>query len=158
MQSFLSEERYSPTYNWLVLSKSPFLKQHERNPVNWLEWSEEALDKAKRDGKLVFVYIGDSRCHSCALMRQELFEDEETARLLNERFICIMIDKDLHQDIASLYLSKCQKMEIEGDGALTVFLTFEQKLLYACSYLPIESEDIGRTKFHELITKINDDM
>ncbi|WNS77602.1 DUF255 domain-containing protein [Bacillus sp. DTU_2020_1000418_1_SI_GHA_SEK_038] len=154
MQSFLSEDRYSPTYNWLVLSRSPFLKKHERNPVNWLEWSEEAFDKAKREGKLVFVYIADSHCHLCALMGRDSFEDEETAQLLNNRFICIMIDKEEHPDIAALYLSKCQKMVGKGEGPLNVFLTSEQEILYAARYLPRESLDDGMIRFKELITQV----
>ncbi|MEH7124745.1 DUF255 domain-containing protein [Bacillus sp. JJ1773] len=154
MQSFLSEERYSPTYNWLVLSRSPYLKKHERSPVNWLEWSTEAFDKAKRECKLVFVSIGDNHCHLCTVMEHESFEDMETAQLLNDKFICMMIDKEEHPDIASLCLSKCQKMDVKGEGPLNIFLSSEQETLYAARYLPKESLDDGMIGFKELITQV----
>lgn len=157
MQSFLSEDRYSPTHNWLVLSKSPYLKEHERSPVNWLEWTPEAFDKAYREGKLVFIHMGEIHCHLCEAMTQDAFEDMNLAKQLNDKCICIMVDKNEQPDIASMYLDKCQKIEIEhkGKGPLNIFLTYEQIPLYAGRNLPLESTDdvVG---FKELVTQLYD--
>ncbi|QED48215.1 thioredoxin domain-containing protein [Cytobacillus dafuensis] len=155
MQSFLSEDRYSPTYNWLVQSKSPYLKQYEKNPVNWLEWSLEAFEKAKREGKAVFVSIGYSECHLCNAMKQESFEDDETARLLNERFITIKVDREELPDIDSIYMNVCEMMTGHGGWPLSVFLTPDQKPFYAGTYFPKESLN-GTPGFKELIIQLYD--
>ncbi|WP_066300582.1 DUF255 domain-containing protein [Bacillus sp. FJAT-29937] len=156
MQSFLSEERYSPTYNWLVMSKSPYLKKNEQSPVNWLEWSTEGFDKAQREGKLVLISIGDHHCHLSADMEQESQKDGETVQLLNDKFVCMMVDKEERPDIASLYLSKCQKLEGKGKGPLNIFLNSDQEILYAAMYLPKESLVDGIIGFKELITQVYD--
>lgn len=153
MQSFLSEDRYSPQYNWLSLSKSPFLKQYEKNPVNWLEWSAEAFDKAKREGKLVMVSIGCSSCHWCEVMKREVFEDIEIAKLLNDRFISIKVDREERPDINSLYLEMSQGMANDAGMPLTLFLSSDQKLLFVGDYLLKDSQD-GRPSFEEVITDV----
>ncbi|MBS4193028.1 thioredoxin domain-containing protein [Bacillus sp. FJAT-49705] len=155
MQSFLSEERYSPTYNWLVQSKSPYLKQHEKNPVNWLEWSPEAFEKAKREEKPVFVSIGYSTCHWCHVMGRESFEDEETAKLLNERFISIKVDREERPDIDSIYMNVCEMMNGHGGWPLSVFLTPDQKPFYAGTYFPKESR-YGTPGLKEVIIQLYD--
>lgn len=155
MQSWLSEDRYSPTYNWLMQSKSPYLKQHEKNPVNWLEWSDEAFGKAKREEKPVFVSIGYLSCYWCHVMKGESFEDEETAKLLNDRFISIKVDREERPDIDLLYRNDCQMMIGQGIWPLNVFMTPEQKPFYAGTYFPKESLD-GRLSFKEVITQLYD--
>lgn len=153
MQSFLSEDRYSPQYNWLSLSKNPYLKQYEKNPVNWLEWSVEAFDKAKREGKLVMVSIGCSSCQWCEVMKREVFEDREIAKLLNDGFISIKVDREERPDINSNYLKISNRVTNDGGMPLTLILSWDQKLLFAGDYLLKESQD-GRPSFEEVITDV----
>lgn len=153
MQSFLSEDRYSPQYNWLSLSKNPYLKQYEKNPVNWLEWSVEAFDKARREGKLVMVSIGCGSCHWCEVMKREVFEDREIAKLLNDGFISIKVDREERPDINSNYLKISNRVTNDGGMPLTLILSWDQKLLFAGDYLLKESQD-GRPSFEEVITDI----
>lgn len=139
MQPYLSEDRFSEQFNWLVQSKSPYLKQHERNPVNWLEWSPEAFEKAKREGKPVFLSIGYSTCHWCHVMERESFKDPTVAQLLNHYFISIKVDREERPDIDSIYMNVCQMLTGQGGWPLNVFLSPEQKPFYAGTYFPKES-------------------
>ena len=153
MQSYLSEDRHSAEYNWLVQSKSPYLKQHETNPVNWLEWSPEAFEKAKRENKPVFLSIGYSTCHWCHVMAHESFENEEIATLLNERFVSIKVDREERPDIDSIYMSVCQAMTGQGGWPLNVFLTPDQVPYYVGTYFPKESR-YGQPSFKEVISQL----
>ncbi|MBY0121353.1 DUF255 domain-containing protein [Bacillus sp. S/N-304-OC-R1] len=153
MQSFLSEDRYSPDYNWLKVSKSQYLKQYEKNPVNWLEWTEETFDKAKREGKLVMISIGCRSCHWCEVMKSESFEDAEIAKLLNDWFISIKVDREERPDIYSKYLNIRQEVTGNAGLPLTMFLSSDQRLLFAGNYLPKESRDGGQT-FKEIIIEV----
>src|SRR3954462_11318636 len=96
--------------NRLITEKSPYLLQHAYNPVDWYPWGEEAFQRAKHENKPVFVSIGYSTCHWCHVMERESFEDEGLAKLLNERFVSIKVDREERPDIDSIYMHVCQMM------------------------------------------------
>lgn len=156
MQSYLEEDRHSNEYNWLVNSKSPYLQQHQSNPVNWLEWSPEAFEKAKRENKPIFLSIGYSSCHWCHVMEKESFEDEEVAKLLNKRFISIKVDREERPDIDSIYMKACQALTDQGGWPLSAFLTPDQVPFYTGTYFPKESR-YGRPGFKEIIVQLSDE-
>ncbi|WP_158737923.1 thioredoxin domain-containing protein [Alteribacillus sp. YIM 98480] len=155
MKAYLEKERPSTKYNWLVESKSPYLKQHETNPVNWLEWSPEAFEKAKRENKPVMVSIGYSTCHWCHVMERESFEDEEVAELLNDRFVAIKVDREERPDIDSIYMLACQAMTGHGGWPLNVFITPDQKPFYAGTYFPKHSMR-GMPGMIDVVTQLYD--
>ncbi|VEF48242.1 thioredoxin [Bacillus freudenreichii] len=155
MQSFLSEDRYSKEYNWLIMSKSPYLKQHKRNPVNWLEWSPEAFEKAKREDKPIFLSIGYSTCHWCHVMERESFEDPNVAELLNKYFVPIKVDREERPDVDSIYMNVCQMITGEGGWPLNVFLTPGQKPFYAGTYFPRESK-YGRPGMLDILPQLHE--
>ncbi len=128
-----------PYENKLIHEKSPYLLQHAHNPVDWYPWGEEAFEKAKRENKPVLVSIGYSTCHWCHVMERESFEDEETAKLLNDRFVAIKVDREERPDIDSIYMKVCQGLTGQGGWPLNVFVTPDQKPFYAGTYFPKES-------------------
>ncbi|PLR80876.1 hypothetical protein CVD25_19430 [Bacillus canaveralius] len=141
--------------NRLAKEKSPYLLQHAYNPVDWYPWGEEAFEKAKIENKPVFVSIGYSTCHWCHVMERESFEDEEVAKLLNERFVSIKVDREERPDIDSIYMNICQLMTGHGGWPLNVFITPDQKPFYAGTYFPPESK-YGVPGFKEVITQLYD--
>lgn len=141
--------------NKLINSKSPYLLQHAYNPVNWYEWGPEALEKAKKENKPIFLSIGYSTCHWCHVMEKESFEDEEVAALLNERFISIKVDREERPDLDSIYMSVCQLMTGQGGWPLNVFLTPEQVPFYAGTYFPKESR-YGRPGMKDVVVQLYD--
>lgn len=155
MKDYLTKDRYSNYFNWLVKSQSPYLQQHQTNPVNWLEWSEEAFEKAKQENKPVFLSIGYSTCHWCHVMAHESFEDEQVAKLLNERFVSIKVDREERPDIDSVYMRVCQLLTGQGGWPLSVFLTPDQKPFYAGTYFPKTSRH-GMPGFMDVITQLYD--
>jgi len=125
--------------NRLINEKSPYLLQHAYNPVDWYPWSEEAFEKAKSENKPVFVSIGYSTCHWCHVMERESFENEEIARILNEKFVSIKVDREERPDIDSIYMLVCQMMNGHGGWPLNVFLTPDRVPFYTGTYFPRES-------------------
>lgn len=124
--------------NRLIHAASPYLLQHAYNPVDWYEWGEEALAKAKKEDKPVLVSIGYSSCHWCHVMEREVFEKEEIAQIMNEHFVCIKVDREERPDIDHLYMEAVQAMGINGGWPLNVFLTPQQKPFYGGTYFPPE--------------------
>ncbi|HET9430837.1 MAG TPA: DUF255 domain-containing protein, partial [Chitinophagaceae bacterium] len=122
--------------NKLVNETSPYLLQHAHNPVDWHPWSEEALGKAKAENKPVLVSIGYSACHWCHVMEKESFEDEQTARFMNEHFINIKIDREERPDLDHIYMDAVQAMTGSGGWPLNVFLTPHGKPFYGGTYYP----------------------
>ncbi len=155
MQSYLEEDRHSANYNWLVLAKSPYLKQHETNPVNWFEWSHEVFKKAKRENKPVFLSIGDSTCDWCKKMAHESFEDQEVAQLLNEKFISIKVDREEQPDIDGMYRQMYQAVSRQSGWPLSVFLTPDQVPFYVGTYFPKERKH-GKPCFKAVINELYD--
>src|SRR5437660_9738200 len=90
--------------NRLAQEKSPYLLQHARNPVDWYPWGPEALEKARREDRPILLSIGYSACHWCHVMEKESFEDEETARLMNERFVAVKVDREERPDLDAIYM------------------------------------------------------
>ncbi|MFK7951343.1 MAG: thioredoxin domain-containing protein [Ekhidna sp.] len=124
--------------NSLIHSTSPYLLQHAHNPVEWKEWSEEALAEAKEKDKAILVSIGYSSCHWCHVMEKESFEDSAVAELMNEHFVCIKIDREERPDIDQIYMDAVQAMGLRGGWPLNVFLTPDQKPFYGGTYFPRE--------------------
>lgn len=131
--------------NNLEQAKSPYLRQHADNPVEWHEWGKEAFAKAAEEDKPVFLSIGYATCHWCHVMAHESFEDEEIARLMNEAFINIKLDREERPDIDSMYMTVCQMITGHGGWPLNVILTPDKKPFYASTYIPKDSrpERIG---------------
>ena len=126
--------------NHLIHETSPYLLQHAANPVHWYPWGEEAFSRAIREQKPVFLSIGYSICHWCHVMAHESFEDEETARLLNENFISIKVDREERPDIDSVYMAVCQAFTGSGGWPTSIFMTPEQKPFFAGTYFPVKSQ------------------
>lgn len=122
--------------NHLKNQTSPYLLQHADNPVDWYPWCEEAFKRAKEEDKPIFLSIGYSTCHWCHVMAHESFEDKEIAKILNDNFISIKVDKEERPDIDSIYMSVCQALTGSGGWPTTIFLTPEQKPFFAGTYFP----------------------
>ncbi|MFD1167690.1 thioredoxin domain-containing protein [Oceanobacillus caeni] len=139
--------------NRLIDEKSPYLLQHAYNPVNWYAWEDEAFDKAKREGKPIFLSIGYSSCHWCHVMAHESFEDEEVAKILKENYVSIKVDREERPDIDSIYMKVCQMMTGQGGWPLTIFMTPDKVPFYAGTYFPKTSK-YGRPGLIEALTQL----
>src|SRR3989337_789067 len=104
--------------NKLSTSTSPYLLQHAHNPVDWHPWGEEALEKAREENKLLLISIGYSACHWCHVMERERFEDEGVAKVMNEYYVCIKVDREERPDIDQVYMSAVQLMTGGGGWPL----------------------------------------
>jgi hypothetical protein len=124
--------------NALAGETSPYLLQHRDNPVNWLPWGEEALDRAREEDRPLLVSIGYSACHWCHVMERESFEDPATAELMNEHFVCVKVDREERPDVDAIYMEAVQAMTGGGGWPLNVFLTPEQAPFYGGTYFPPE--------------------
>jgi hypothetical protein len=122
--------------NALAQETSPYLRQHAENPVDWLPWGEQALRRAAEQDKPLLVSIGYSSCHWCHVMERESFEDEQTAALMNEEFVCVKVDREERPDVDALYMEAVQSMTGQGGWPLNVFLTPEQLPFYGGTYFP----------------------
>jgi uncharacterized protein YyaL (SSP411 family) len=125
--------------NRLALETSPYLLQHSENPVDWYAWGEEALARARQDDRPLLVSIGYSACHWCHVMEHESFEDEEIAALMNDRFVCIKVDREERPDVDAVLMEACQAMTGQGGWPLNAFLTPEQEPFFVGTYYPPES-------------------
>ncbi len=141
--------------NRLASETSPYLLQHKDNPVDWYPWGREAFERAAREDKPIFLSIGYSACHWCHVLAHESFEDEETAKLLNEYFISIKVDKEERPDIDSVYMSVCQAFTGSGGWPTSIFMTADQKPFFAGTYFPKTSRG-GMIGFRELLRAIHD--
>jgi len=141
------------TANRLESEKSPYLRQHARNPVSWYPWGDEAFREARRKDLPVFLSIGYSTCHWCHVMERESFADEEVARRMNETFISIKVDREERPDVDAHYMAVCQLLTGSGGWPLTVFLTPDKWPFFAGTYFPKESR-FGRIGLTELIGRV----
>lgn len=141
-------------HNKLIAEKSPYLLQHAHNPVNWYPWSDEAFEKAKQEDKPIFLSIGYSTCHWCHVMAHESFEDDEVAKVINEHYIAIKVDREERPDIDSIYMKVCQMMAGHGGWPLTIFMTPEKVPFYAGTYFPKESK-YGRPGLIEALEQLH---
>ncbi|HET6978532.1 MAG TPA: thioredoxin domain-containing protein [Pyrinomonadaceae bacterium] len=122
--------------NHLINETSPYLLQHANNPVDWYPWGEEAFEIARRENKPILLSIGYSACHWCHVMAHESFEDEEIAKLMNENFVNIKVDREERPDLDQIYMNAVQMMTHHGGWPMTVFLTPEAIPFYGGTYFP----------------------
>src|SRR5688500_10285431 len=124
--------------NRLIHETSPYLLQHAHNPVDWYPWGEEAFQRARSESKPVLLSIGYSACHWCHVMEHESFENEAIARLMNDNFVNIQVDREERPDLDQIYMNAVQLMTHHGGWPMTVFLTPEAVPFYAGTYFPPE--------------------
>lgn len=129
----MTEQKHT---NHLANETSPYLLQHAHNPVDWYSWGEEAFARARQENKPILLSIGYSACHWCHVMEHESFEDEEIARLMNDNFINIKVDREERPDLDQIYMNAVQMMTGHGGWPMTVFLTPEGVPFYGGTYYP----------------------
>ncbi|HEY2343989.1 MAG TPA: thioredoxin domain-containing protein, partial [Chthoniobacteraceae bacterium] len=139
--------------NRLAREKSPYLLQHQHNPVDWYPWGEEAFEKARRENKPIFLSVGYSTCHWCHVMAHESFENPETAKIMNEHFVNIKVDREERPDVDKVYMTYVQATTGGGGWPMSVFLTPELKPFFGGTYFPPENR-YGRIGFPELLGRI----
>ena len=141
--------------NRLLYEKSPYLQQHAHNPVNWFPWKEEAFNKANKENKPVFLSIGYSTCHWCHVMAHESFEDESVARLINEIFIPVKVDREERPDIDKVYMQVAILMTGSGGWPLTIFLTPDKTPFFAATYIP-KNNQYGHKGLIEILQQVKE--
>ncbi len=141
--------------NRLIKETSPYLRQHAHNPVDWYPWGPEAFERAQRENKPIFLSIGYSTCHWCHVMAHESFEHPEVARLMNETFVSIKVDREERPDIDNVYMSACQVMTGSGGWPLSIIITPDKKPFFAATYIPREGR-FGLIGMMELIPHIRE--
>jgi uncharacterized protein YyaL (SSP411 family) len=139
--------------NRLAREKSPYLLQHQHNPVDWYAWGDEAFTKARHDNQPIFLSIGYSTCHWCHVMERESFESPEVAAFLNEHFVSIKVDREERPDVDKIYMTFVQTTTGQGGWPLNVFLTPELKPFYGGTYFPPDNRH-GRPGFLQLLRQI----
>jgi hypothetical protein len=142
-------------YNRLIHEKSPYLLQHAENPVDWYPWSEEAFAAAKAQDKPIFLSIGYATCHWCHVMAHESFEDSAVAKLMNEAFINIKVDREERPDIDNIYMTVCQMLTQSGGWPLTIIMTPDKQPFFAATYIP-KNRRFNRPGMMELIPLIRE--
>jgi uncharacterized protein YyaL (SSP411 family) len=125
--------------NSLIKESSPYLLQHAHNPVNWHSWNSKTMEKAQQEGKPLLISIGYAACHWCHVMAHESFEDEETAAIMNEHFICVKVDREERPDIDQIYMEAVQAMTGSGGWPLHCFALPNGKPFYGGTYFPKEN-------------------
>jgi uncharacterized protein YyaL (SSP411 family) len=141
--------------NRLADETSPYLRQHADNPVDWYPWSDEALRRARDEDKPILLSIGYSACHWCHVMAHESFEDAATAALMNERYVCIKVDREEMPDVDQIYQQALQLQGEHGGWPLTMFLTPDGVPYFGGTYFP-PKEGFGRPSFKRLLTALSD--
>ena len=147
----------SPHTNRLIHETSPYLRQHAHNPVDWHPWDEEALEKARREGKPILLSIGYSACHWCHVMAHESFEDEATAQVMNELFINIKVDREERPDLDKIYQTAFQMLHRRSGGwPLTMFLTHDDHAPFVGgTYFP-KTPRYGMPAFTDLLLRVSE--
>ncbi|WP_022661830.1 thioredoxin domain-containing protein [Paucidesulfovibrio longus] len=151
----MTKARNAQPRNELARETSPYLLQHADNPVHWLPWGDRAFALAREQDKPVLLSIGYSACHWCHVMAHESFEDEATAALLNEHFVCVKVDREERPDVDDLYMTVCQLMTGSGGWPLTLALTPDRKAFFATTFVPRESRG-GRLGMKELLPRLGE--
>jgi len=139
--------------NRLANEASPYLQQHQHNPVDWYAWGEEAFKKARDEQKPILLSIGYSTCHWCHVMERESFEDEATAKVMNEHFISIKLDREERPDVDKIYMTFVQATTGSGGWPLNVWLTPDLKPFYGGTYFPPEAK-FGKPSFTDVLNQI----
>jgi uncharacterized protein YyaL (SSP411 family) len=141
--------------NHLESESSPYLLQHRNNPVDWHPWGDEAIEKARREEKPIFLSIGYSACHWCHVMEHESFENEEIARVLNEHFVSVKVDREERPDLDQIYMNAVQMLTGRGGWPMSVFLTPELKPFYGGTYWPPTGRH-GMPGFDQILAAVID--
>ena len=139
--------------NRLINESSPYLLQHAHNPVQWCPWGAEALERARSEDKPIFLSVGYSSCHWCHVMAHESFENEEVARIMNESFVNVKVDREERPDIDDIYQKVCQMATGQGGWPLSVFLTPDQRPFYVGTYFPV-LDSYGRPGFGSILRQL----
>ena len=146
----------SPTMpNRLAASSSPYLRQHARNPVDWYEWGQEALARARAEDKPILLSIGYAACHWCHVMAHESFENEATAVLMNQLFVSIKVDREERPDLDAIYMQAVQAMTGHGGWPMTMFLTPAGEPFFGGTYYPPEDRH-GMPSFRRVLQSVAD--
>jgi uncharacterized protein YyaL (SSP411 family) len=148
----------SPKYtNRLFLERSPYLRQHAHNPLNWYPWGDEAFEAAKNLHRPVLLSVGYSTCHWCHVMEEESFDNEEIARYLNENYVTIKVDREERPDVDAIYMNAVQMLTGSGGWPMTVWLTPDRRPFYGGTYFPAHDGDRGaRVGFTTLLRKLKE--
>ena len=141
--------------NRLAAESSPYLLQHQHNPVDWHPWGDEAFAAARATGKPIFLSVGYAACHWCHVMEHESFEDQATADVLNEHFISIKVDREERPDVDQIYMSAVQLLTRHGGWPMSVFMTPEGKPFHGGTYFPPEPRH-GMPSFRQVLTAVHD--
>jgi hypothetical protein len=141
--------------NRLAGETSPYLLQHSNNPVDWMPWGGDALARAKLLDRPIFLSIGYAACHWCHVMERESFEDEATARLLNERFVSIKVDREERPDLDAIYMAAVQAMTGGGGWPMSVFLTPDGQPFYGGTYYPDQPRH-GMPSFRQVLDGVSE--
>lgn len=139
--------------NRLINEKSPYLLQHAHNPVDWYPWCQEAIDKAKTENKLIFLSVGYSTCHWCHVMEKESFENEDVAKVMNEHYVNIKVDREERPDIDHVYMLFVMATTGGGGWPMSVFLTPDLKPIIGGTYFPPEDR-WGRRGFKSILLSL----
>src|SRR5205085_4404666 len=141
--------------NRLANESSPYLLQHAHNPVDWYPWGPEAFEAARSQDKPIFLSVGYSTCYWCHVMERESFENDFVAREMNQRFICIKVDREERPDVDQLYMTAVQVLTRHGGWPMSVFLTPDLKPFFGGTYFPPE-DSMGRPGFPHLVEMLSD--
>ena len=156
MDSSKQEATFSHRHeNRLIHETSPYLRQHAHNPVDWYSWGSEALERAKKEDKPILLSIGYSACHWCHVMEHESFENEEIARIMNQHFVNIKVDREERPDLDTIYMNYVQMTTGSGGWPMTVFLTPDQVPFFGGTYFPPDDR-FGRPGFPKLCLAVAD--
>ncbi len=149
----MSAPAIPPRENRLAHETSPYLLQHKHNPVDWRPWGPEALDEAKRANKPILLSVGYAACHWCHVMAHESFEDDDTARVMNDLFVNIKVDREERPDIDQIYMSALHHLGEQGGWPLTMFLTPAGEPVWGGTYFPKTSR-FGRPAFVDVLREV----
>ena len=142
--------------NRLAKESSPYLLQHAHNPVDWYPWGDEAFAKAKREGKMIFLSVGYAACHWCHVMERESFEDSEIAKQMNEKFVCVKVDREERPDVDKIYMTAVQMISGNGGWPMSVFLLPDGRPFWGGTYFPARTGDRGNSVgFLSVMEQIN---
>jgi uncharacterized protein YyaL (SSP411 family) len=140
--------------NRLATETSPYLLQHADNPVDWYPWGAEAFERARVEGKPIFLSVGYASCHWCHVMERESFEDAATARFLNDHFVCVKVDREERPDVDGIYMDAVQLLNAgQGGWPMSVFLTPDGEPFFAGTYYPKEPR-YGTPSFSQVLEAI----
>src|SRR3954452_17044058 len=148
-------ECHNRSMNRLAHERSPYLLQHANNPVDWYPWGDEAFAKARAEDKPIFLSVGYSTCHWCHVMEHESFENEAIAKVLNDHFVSIKVDREERPDLDQIYMNAVQMISGSGGWPMSVFLTPDLRPFTGGTYFPPEDRS-GRPGFRRILLMLAD--